>query len=70
MGTQPVVEQPEQTGPSLPELEGDVAELVRQADAHYRDAEDCLKAGDWACYGREMDALKQALEALVAAMQE
>jgi hypothetical protein len=70
MGAEPVAEQPEATEPSLPPLEGDVADLIQQADSHYRLAEDCLKTGDWACYGREMDALKQALEALVAAMQE
>jgi hypothetical protein len=70
MGTEPAVEQPEGIEPSLPELEGDVAELVGQADVHYRAAEDCLKTGDWTCYGQEMDALKQVLEALVAAMQE
>jgi len=69
-GTGPVVEQPAATEPSAPEPEGDVAELVRQADTHYRLAEDCLKMGDWACYGREMDALEQVLEALVAAMQD
>ena len=73
MGTGPVTEQPEQPGatePSAPELEGDVADLIRQADLHYRLAEDCLKTGDWACYGQEMDALKQVLEALMAAMQQ
>ena len=69
-GTGPVAEQPASTEPSPPEVEGDVAELIRQADIHYRLAEDCLKTGDWACYGQEMDALEQVLEALVAAMQE
>ncbi len=73
MEAEPVAEQPEQPGAtetSPAELEGDVAELIRQADLYYRLAEDCLKTGDWACYGREMDGLKQVLEALMAAMQE
>jgi uncharacterized membrane protein (UPF0182 family) len=70
MGAEPITEQPDATEPSLPGIEGDVADLVRQADLHYRLADDCLKTGDWTCYGREMDALKQVLEALVAAMQE
>jgi uncharacterized membrane protein (UPF0182 family) len=54
----------------LPTLEGDVADLVLQADAHYELAQECLQTGDWTCYGREMDALEQVLEALVAATKD
>jgi len=47
-----------------------VADLVRQADAHYRAAQECLQQGDWVCHGEEMEALEQALEALVSATQQ
>ncbi len=52
------------------ELEGDVADLVLQADVHYQAAQDCLMTGDWTCYGREMEALEGVLEALMGAIQE
>jgi aspartate oxidase len=51
-------------------VEGGVADLIRQADTHYQAAQDCLQAGDWTCYGREMDALEQVLEALVDVTEE
>jgi uncharacterized membrane protein (UPF0182 family) len=61
--------------PSPPEVpiapaEGGVAELILQADDHYRSAQECLQVSDWTCYGREMDALEAILEILVAATQE
>jgi uncharacterized membrane protein (UPF0182 family) len=70
MGAEPVGAEP--TAPIAPTapLESDLADLVLEADGHYRAAQDCLKAGDWICYGAEMDALHQVLEALVAATQE
>ena len=55
---------------TLPPLKGDLAGLIFEADARYQAAQDCLQIGDWACYGAEMDALQQALEALIAATQE
>jgi uncharacterized membrane protein (UPF0182 family) len=66
---------PEVEGPPQPEaptapVEGEVGELILQADVHYRTAQGCLQASDWACYGREMDALEAVLEMLVAAAQE
>lgn len=70
MGTEPAVEEPSTPAMPLPTLEGDVADLVLQADAHYRAAEECLQTSDWECYGREMDALEQVLETLVVATQE
>ena len=48
----------------------DVSELVRQADAHYQAARECLQTGDWLCHGEEMEALEQVLEALVAATEQ
>jgi uncharacterized protein len=55
----------EPESPSLA-LDSQVAELVRQAEAHYRSAQECLKAADWACYGAEIGALGEVLDALVA----
>ncbi|MBN1658931.1 MAG: UPF0182 family protein [Anaerolineae bacterium] len=51
-------------------VEGEVADLVRQADAHYQAAQECLRAGDWACYGTEIDALEPILDALLLATEE
>jgi uncharacterized protein len=56
--------------PSPIGVSGDIAELVLQADRHYQAAQECLQAGDWRCYGEEMEALEQALEALVAATEQ
>jgi uncharacterized membrane protein (UPF0182 family) len=73
MGVEPVAEEPagpEPIPPELPAVEGDVADLVLQADTHYQAAQECLKTGDWTCYGREMDLLEQALEALLIVTQE
>ena len=67
MGSEVIVTEPEAP---LPTLEGNVADLVLQADAHYQLAQECLQTGDWTCYGREMDALEQVLEALVAATKD
>jgi uncharacterized membrane protein (UPF0182 family) len=55
--------------PTLPRLEGDVPGLVLEADGYYRAAQECLKAGDWVCYGAEMDRLEQVLRALIAATE-
>jgi uncharacterized membrane protein (UPF0182 family) len=70
MDAEPIVEEPPGPETPLPALEGDVADLVIQADTHYQAAQDCLQTGDWACYGAEMDALEQVLKALIAATQE
>ncbi len=66
------VESPESppTEPTSPPLEGDVASLIQQANQHYEAGQACLQSGDWTCYGREMDALEQALQALMAATEE
>lgn len=59
---------PAETEP--PEAETlDLAALARSAQAHYQAAQDCLRQGDWACYGRELEALAADLEALVAATE-
>lgn len=43
----------------------DLSALARSAQDHYNAAQLCLADGDWACYGREQDALQVALQALV-----
>jgi uncharacterized membrane protein (UPF0182 family) len=67
MGVAPVAEELPQPEASLPAAEGDVASLIQQADTHYQAGQECLRSGDWACYGAEMDALGQVLDALLAA---
>jgi uncharacterized membrane protein (UPF0182 family) len=61
---------PPVTPPTVPPTaSADVAALARSARAHYLAAQECLRRGDWACYGRELDALGADLEALVAATE-
>jgi len=70
MGGEALAEGLEEPDTTLFPVEGEVADLILQADAHYQAAQGCLETGDWTCYGAEMDALEQALQALVAAMEE
>lgn len=42
----------------------DLAQLVKQANSEYSAAQAALKNGDWAEYGRRMDALNKSLKAL------
>jgi len=58
------------TGPSVAdevpsELAQQVYDLARQADEHYAAAQEALRAGDWATYGTELDAMEQVLKELV-----
>jgi uncharacterized membrane protein (UPF0182 family) len=70
LGTEPVAQEPDAPETLPPLLDSDVANLVLQADGHYAAAQACLSSGDWTCYGIEMDALEQVLEALVNETQE
>ncbi|MGD8463829.1 MAG: UPF0182 family protein [Anaerolineae bacterium] len=75
MATEPVSDEPIADEPDSPEtppavLEEDVEALILQADTYYRTAQECLLNGDWSCYGQEMDALEEVLEALVVSTQE
>lgn len=45
---------------------GDVAKLVDQANAEYSKAQEALRSGDWAEYGRRMSALEKNLKDLRA----
>jgi uncharacterized membrane protein (UPF0182 family) len=60
----PAAESPEEAP-----LSTDVAALALSAQAHFEAAQECLQLGDWACYGRELEALAADLEALVGATQ-
>ena len=70
IGGEPVAEEAAGSEPPASQLEADAAALVLQADAHYQAAQECLKAGDWTCYGTEMDALQKVLSALVEATRK
>jgi uncharacterized membrane protein (UPF0182 family) len=59
----PVVEPPPPVEPEEP-VTADIAELIEEAKQHYNKAQEYLKAGDWAGYGEELDALKRVLDRL------
>ncbi len=50
-------------GPGEP-VAADIANLIEEAQRHYDKAQQYLKIGDWAGYGKELDALKAVLEQL------
>ncbi|MBN1484262.1 MAG: UPF0182 family protein [Chloroflexia bacterium] len=45
-------------------------EIAHSAQEHYEKAQECLQAGDWACYGEELRALETDLETLVRLGEE
>lgn len=47
------------------EVDASVEELIRSANAHFEAAEAAQRAGDWAAYGQEIDALQRDLEQLM-----
>jgi hypothetical protein len=59
-----------ETEEATPSASSDVTELARSAQSHYEAAQTCLEAGDWACYGEELEALERDLQALVDATEE
>ncbi len=54
----PATEEPEEP------LSADIAGLIEEAQQHYDQAQQYLKAGDWAGYGKALDALSAVLERL------
>ena len=58
--------EPKPPAPIEPEepVAADIANLIEKARQHYDKAQQYLKAGDWAGYGKELDALKAVLEQL------
>jgi len=63
---EPVAEPPVPAEPEEAPVAADIASLIEQAQRHYNDAQQYLKEGDWAGYGKELDALKAVLDRLAA----
>jgi len=61
--TEPEIEPPAPPGPEEP-VTAEIAGLIEEAQQHYNKAQQYLKAGDWASYGEELDALKAVLDRL------
>jgi len=59
----PIVKPPTPVEPTEP-VTADIANLIEEAKQHYDKAQQYLKAGDWAGYGEELDALKRVLDQL------
>jgi len=64
-----VVEPPPPTEPGAP-VTAEIANLIEEAQRHYNQAQQYLKAGDWAGYGRELDALEAVLDRLAELVTE
>jgi uncharacterized membrane protein (UPF0182 family) len=62
-GTTPTTPPPPVTTPPV----GNLAELVKAASGHYQQAQDALKRGDFAEYGRLLSLLNDDLAKLRAA---
>jgi uncharacterized membrane protein (UPF0182 family) len=53
------------TGQLSPAVAQQVYDLAQQADQHYTAAQAALRAGDWATYGKEQQAMEDAIKKLV-----
>jgi uncharacterized membrane protein (UPF0182 family) len=67
--TEPEPEPPTPPGPEEP-VTADIASLIEEAQQHYNNAQQYLKAGDWASYGEELDALEAVLDRLAELVAE
>ena len=67
--TEPVVTPPAPVEAEEPVAAG-IASLITEAQQHYDQAQQYLKAGDWAGYGKELDALKAVLDRLAELVAE
>ncbi|MEA2085949.1 MAG: UPF0182 family protein [Chloroflexota bacterium] len=65
-GTEAPLTEPEPGEP----IAADIANLIEEAQRHYDKAQQYLKIGDWAGYGKELDALKAVLEQLAELTME
>jgi uncharacterized membrane protein (UPF0182 family) len=63
------VQPPAPTEPETP-VAADIANLIEEAQQHYNKAQEYLKAGDWANYGKELDALAAVLNRLAELIAE
>jgi uncharacterized membrane protein (UPF0182 family) len=61
--TEPVV-QPSPRVYTTQEKAAEIADLIEDAQLHYDAAQDYVKKGNWADYGKELDALKAVLDKL------
>ncbi len=61
--TEIVVKPPPPLEPEEP-VATEIASLIEEAQQHYNQAQQYLKAGDWTGYGEELDALKAVLDRL------
>ncbi len=66
---EPVPKPPVPAEPEKP-VAADIADLIEEARQHYNQAEQNLKDGDWAGYGRELDALQAVLDRLAGLAAE
>jgi uncharacterized membrane protein (UPF0182 family) len=62
-GTQTPTQAPQGTQTTAP-VSSDIASLIQQANQQYKQAQDALKAGDWAKYGDSLNALEDTLNQL------
>jgi uncharacterized membrane protein (UPF0182 family) len=67
--TEPEPEPPAPPGPEEPATT-EIASLIEEAQQHYNNAQQYLKAGDWASYGEELDALEAVLDRLAELVAE
>lgn len=67
--TEPEIKPPAPPGPEEP-VTAEIAGLIEEAQQHYNKAQQYLKAGDWASYGEELDALKAVLDRLAELVAE
>jgi len=67
--TEPVVKPQAPAEPEEP-VAADIASLIEEAQQHYDQAQQYLKAGDWAGYGKELDALEAVLAQLAELITE
>ncbi len=51
--------------PATTTAPADIVDLIRSAQEHYQRAQEALRAGNWAQYGEELNALGKDLQALV-----
>lgn len=63
--TRPAVQPDERPPATSPPVEGDVAAAAREAQTIYKRAQDALRQGDFAAYGRELARLEEVLKRLV-----
>lgn len=66
----PAAQQPAQGGEQPPAVDQTTQELAKSAQDHYNKAQEYLKQGDWANYGKELDAMKADLDKLVQETQK